>query len=1084
MTNSNSLYDAPTREIYLLENVSIQGRKTELRQLLKLLNLAKTGQPKAALITGDAGIGKTALIEAFTGLVYEGVYCRVLNMGKMTYASPEEFYVNIIEKLQAEADDILDEALVAVNEITRELDLHWERQDLVRAIALVKLQESIGGKDAVSQEQLVKAIRSQVPAVKKLKFSVNESIEKLVDLIVNPWVMVATSLLNPMSPPLQEAIKLAETLRDNNYAMPTENKLSQLLSEPRPAVSAHADNTPTRDPFPPLADPELLEKPAPEKNGKKPVHTIVDTEFGALFFEEGIRAPGDPEFQSTSLVPHQSAHSGYTPVVTSVPTSSSAPVGSASASGSYSSATRLDAMPKPIKDPLIRHLMTVFNFINATIDNIDSALLMVVDEWDRIQASPHQNELKEFFSELIYQITEQKNYHFMAVITARTEGESYTIGGALYNHFRTKLLLDALNESACRKLLRNELKDSGVELDEEVSHRIFRLSRGNPLWHLKIASYMRERVESNRVRHVDMGFFEKLGVDHVRSLFELSFTRLKLAFLNDEESLFKVIAALIKHFGENGFSANQAIKEISASQGFTDGYVFEVLRALYRHDFIRLVSAPPAPERRKTDERALTDGSRRHDPNYTLQSRFILEFLQEKTRAIETDISTDEKIMYLKKVIPLSIKSGDLDREKTMEVLAIGDAMGNGELVQFLEDIFMEYLQDDKAVVRVTALNNIALIDSARARKALFNAVRDSDSMVREYAARNLALLSQKNTDPSLATSIVDAMLQCMDDESEAVRAQVYTTLSKYRWHRDLTSVFIKGMSDACDSVRLTSIRNLADLESESPYVFNALMDAVKDPLAEVRRYACIGLQRFPGADSIETIVKILQTDADSGLRSLAADSLSRMEDAKAFNALVTALRKEATEDVKLAVVRALGKRRGWQTEAILQEALQSADWEHMPVFTWACVRSLGQVGSSQRSRDLLRELRGKVPSQIILSAIDLAVRRISEHIDELHQMERQLEEATPLAVSIPSEYAEEVEIPEEETLPEPELLRDEEYEIETSAEAPDTRHATGAPESKYEPGDHYESHVARAAAKSGIPQSPRAKSLLRLPFE
>lgn len=1057
MSNANSLYDAPTREIYLLENVAIQGRKTELRQLLKLLNLAKTGQPKAALITGDAGIGKTALLETFTSLVYEGVYCRVLDMGKMTLQSPEEVYVSLIEKLQAEANDILDEALVAVNEITHELDLRWERQDLVRAIALVKLQESIGGKEAISQEQLVKAIRSQVPAVKKLKFSVNESIEKLVDLIVNPWVMVATSLLNPMSPPLQEAIKLAETLRDNNFSLPDEAKLSQLLNEPRPAVHPAPEPVSAREPFPPISDPEVIERGGTES--LKSLPTIIDTEFGVIF-EEGVRPIGETDFQSTSLVP------------THHPTTSHASSSLSSGSASYTPA-RAEIPAKPIKDPLIKHLMTVFNFVNATIENIDSALLLIIDEWDRIQHTPQQNELKEFFSELLYQITEQKNYHFMAVIAARTEGESYTLGGAMYNHFRTKLLLDALNESACRKLIRNPLKDIGVELDEEVNHRIFKLSKGNPFWQLKIGTYMKERVEGNRLRHVDMNFFDKLGIDQVNSLFELSFTRLKLTFLNDEESLYKVIAALIKLFGEERFSANRAIKEISASQGFTDGYVFEVLRALFRHDFIRQVEISHQ-ERRKTDGRALEDRSRKHDPYYTIQSRFILEFLKEKTRTIETDISTDEKIMYLKKVIPLSVKSGDLDREKTMEVLALGDAMGNGELVTFLEDIFIEYLHDDKPVVRVTALNNIALIDSQRAREALFNTIRDRDSMVREYAARNLSMLSQKSSsDPNLASKIIDAMLQAIDDESEAVRAQVYTTISKYRWHRDLTSVFIKGMSDACDAVRLTSIKNLADADIESPYIFTTLMDAIKDTLPDVRRYACIGLQRFPGAESIEAIVRILQTDTDSAIRALAADSLSRMEDNKAFIALVNALRKEAAEDVKLAVVRALGKRRGWQTEAVLQEALQSADWEHMPVFTWACVRSLGQVGGTERSLGLLKELKGRVKNQnqIINSAIELAIQRISEHIEELHQMERQLEEATPIAVAIPSEYAEEVQIPEEEKIPDQELLAygsEDEPEVSGLYENDELREPINEERPKM-------------AARNG---SQRAQSLLKLPFE
>ncbi len=1007
MTNPNSVHDAPTREIYLLENVALQGRKTELRQLLKLLNLAKTGQPKAALITGDAGIGKTALLETFISLVQEGVYCRVLNLGKMTYASPEEVYTTLIEKLQDDANSILDDALVAVNEITRELDLHWERQDLVRAIALVKLQESIGGKDAISQEQLVKAIRSQVPAVKKIKFSVNESIQKLVDLIVNPWVMVATSLLNPMSQPLQDAIRLAETFRANHFNLPDGQDYDTFINESRvkntPRYDASASN---REPFAPLEESSL---PEGIVSAPRPVKSITPTVESSLnvLIDESVRPINENEFMAPVLA-------------TSAPQQFS----SHHTSGSYTSATRLDNPQKPIKDPLIKHLMTVLNFINATIENIDSGLLLVVDEWDRIQDKPRQTELKEFFTELIYHITEQKNYHYMVAMSARTEGESYTLGGALYNHFRTKLLLDALNESACRKLVRNGLKDIAVDVDEEVNQRAMSLSRGNPFWHLKILNYMKERVEGNRLRHVDIGFFEKLGIEKTDNLFDLSFTRLKLTFLNDEGSLYKVIASLIKQFGEEGFSANQAIKEISASQGFTDGYVFEVLRALFRHDFIRLLDPPKTAGSLAVDHRK--------DPHYAIQSRFIVAFLAEKTRAIETDISTDEKLMFLKKVIPLSVKSGDLDREKTQEVLALGDAMGNPEIVEFLEDVFIEYLQDEKAVVRVTALNNIALIDSAKARDAIFRAMKDDDSMVREYAARNLSLLSQKNAEPGLANRIVDAMIQSIDDEFEAVRTQAYGTLSRYRWHRDLASVFVKGMSDACDAVRLTSIKNLADMETESPYVFRSLLDAIGDPVPEVRRYACIGLQRYPGPEAIDIIVKILQSDQDSGIRALAADSLSRMEDAKAFMALVTALRREASEDVKLAVVRALGKRRGWQTEAILVESLQTADWENMPVFVWACVRSIGQVGGTERSRDLLMELKRKITNPIILSAIDHAVRRLSERVDELRNMERQLEEATPLTVAMPSDYDEDVPLHEEE-LPQDEPGR----EVETAYSAP-----------------------------------------------
>jgi HEAT repeat protein/Cdc6-like AAA superfamily ATPase len=985
LNTTQSIYDAPAKEIYLLENVTIQGRKTELRQLLKLLNLAKSGQPKAALITGDAGIGKSALMETFINLVREGVYCRVLDLGKMGSVSPESLYVTIIDRLQDEANAILDEALLAVNEITAELDLRWERQDLVRAIALVKLQESIGGKDAVSQEQLVKAIRSQVPAIKRLKFSVNESIEKLVDLIVNPWVMVATSILNPMTPSLQEAMRLGATLKESQ-GRPASNGNGAGASERNPYGAIPSDLSPERHAFSALRAEDIaagLADIAPE---------VIDPSQTIIHME----APVVPGFNAPSMMP------GGVP--------------GRSNSGSLGM-TRIEGPARPVKDPLIRHLMTIFNYINGTLENIDSALLITVDEWDRILSDTRQVEMKEFMSELLYHITEQKNYHFMVLLLSRTEGESYTLGGALYNQFRTKLLLDALNEVACRKLVRSQLKEIGVDLEEGVHQRMYKLSRGNPYWHLKILSYLRERVESNRIRHVDVAFFDKLGIENVEQLLELSFTRLKLTFLNDEESLYKVLAALIKTFGERSFSANQAIREISASQGFTDGYVFEVLRALFRHDLICEVQSGAAKPR-PGDDRLLESRSRR-DPHYVIQSRFVLAFLHEKTRSIETDISTDEKLMYLKKIIPLSVKSGELDREKTMEVLALSDAMNKPEIVEFLEDVFIEHLNDDKPVVRVTALNNVALIDSARAREGMFKAMKDEDSMVREYAARNLALLAQKSNDQQLAGHIVDVMLQAIDDESEAVRAQVYATLARYRWHRDLMNVFIKGLSDACETVRVISARNLAEMETASPFVFNTLLDALGDESAEVRRAACQGVQRFTGPEAIEALVKMLQSDTDSGIRALAADSLSHMEDVQAFQALLTALRQEASEDVKLAVARALGKRRGWQTEEALLEAIQNAllqnGIDETPVFVWACIRSLGQVGGTERSLNLLTELKSRVSNTIILSVIEFSSHKISERIGELRQMERQLEQATPLTVAVPSEYEEDVVIPEEE---------------------------------------------------------------------
>ncbi len=942
LSTRDNVYDSPTREIHLLENLAIQGRKTELRQLLKLLNMAKSGQPKAALVTGDAGIGKTALLEALVDVVREGVYCRILNVGRMESPTPEALYVALMDTLVREADGILDEALAAVNEIIRDLDLRWDRRQLGKAISVVRLQETAGGPEAISREQLVKSIRSQVPAVKKLKLSVNDSIERLVDLIVNPWVLVASAIQNPMHPALQEALDVAARLKSGQEPV-------------TPLPVAHPEPSPASE-----DDPELV-------NASE---AIIHLQAQPVANLPAVLEP-DPDLPDFPPVP------------------------------AYPVAMHLEPTVKPIRNPLVKHLMNVFRFVNGAIQTLDTGMLVLIDEWDRIQTLPEREALKEFLNELLYQMGEQKDFHFMTVVSARNEGESYTLGGTLFNQFRTKLLLDPLNEAQCRKLIRTPLQQVNATADEDVNRRVYALSKGNPYWHLKIVHYLKERVESNRVCFVDTPFFDKLGIEDPQSTMELGFTRLKLAFLNDENALHKAIAALLKQFGERVFSAGEAIREISISQGMADGYVFEVLRGLYRHDFIRQLPAGK-------------DGEK-GDPRYALQSRFAYEFLVDKTRAIETDISTDEKLGYLKRIIPLSVKSGELDREKTREVIALSDAMGKREMVDFLEGVFLEALGDDKPVVRVTALNNLAMIDSAAAREAIFKAMNDRDPMVREYAARNLSQLSLKQADSTLSQRIIDALLKAVDDEFEGVRGQVYGTLAKYSQHRDLTHVFVKGLSDACDHVRLTSVRQLSEVESDSPFVYNALLDAMADSVAEVRRYACIGLQKYHRQETIDAIVHMLETDTDHSLRALAADSLTGMGENKAFQALVKALHKEDSEDVRLAAVRALGKRRGWQTEEVLLNTIASLDIDIQPVFAWAAIRSLGQAGGTERSLILLSELAAKTTNSILASVIEYASRKIQGRIDELRQLERQLEAATPLTIAIPSEYREDVVVLEDE---------------------------------------------------------------------
>ena len=946
--------DIQNQEIDLLESAAICGRKTELRQLLKLLAMAKAGQPKAVLVLGDTGIGKTALLEAFGGIVRRGMYSRILDISDRLLRSPADLYLALIESLQNEANAVLDEALIAANDVNRELGMTWERQDLLRAVSLVKLQESISGigtmtPGSAQHEKLAKALRNSVPTSKKLKLPVNDQIDKLVSLVINPWVNIAAVIANPTmaasgNTALQEALEVAQHLKQNTPlpATKTEKALSGDTQEEAPVIDLPGGNNPSKT-------------------------------TSALSRQYQQNALGNNSQEELQEEPEE----GETPVTEST-------------------------------EKLLRHLTQVFRFVNNTLENIDSALLIVIDQWEQVLTLPEQqrDDLKTMLAELLKSSTDGINQHMMVVVGSRSEGESYSLGGSLYNYFRTKLLLPGLSEKEAFRMIRFSLKQEGLDLDEAVHHQMFRLTRGNPFWHHKLLSYVKERAEANKVERIDFMFYRKLGIESLDDICELSFTRVKLAFLNDEESLYKILATIFKQYGTQPFLAMQAIKEISVSQGFADNLVFEVLKRLEQHNFLIAMR-----------------GKARQDLRYKIQSIHAYDFLKEKTRSIETDISTDEKLHYLKKIIPLSVKSGELDRNKTQEVIALSHTLGNQDMIGFLEETFIEYLHDERPVVRVTSLNNLALIDSERSREAVFEAIADDNAMVREYATRNMASLAQKTVDPLFHRRVVETLTDCVDDDYEIVREQVYETLSRYRWNHDLTNIFVKGMSDASETVRLHCIKNLADMPSENPFVKNALMDATDDKNPEVRKQACVGIQHYPGEETIRLLVQRLRNDADTGIRALAADSLSRMEEDSALGALVDALYKEQSEDVKLAVIRAMGKRKSWKNEEVLvtlvEEAIESLNTSKPcpPAVLWATVRSLGNTGGTERSKSALSDLKAATTNEIIVNAAEFAIRKIDDRISDLRHLERELQEATPTTTAVPSEYNDEVAVLEDDAI-------------------------------------------------------------------
>ncbi len=1056
------LLDSLSREIQLLEQAPVIGRKKELRQLLKLLHLAKTGQTKSVLINGDKGIGKTALLDSFKTIVNKALYCRTISLEATDIVSPEHLCISILNKLRQECAQILDEALVAVNTQTTDIGMQWDRLDLIRAVSLVKIQEGlpngVDGRGSTQHEKLMKAIRSSVPTVKKLKMSVNDTIENLVGLVTNPWVMAAASILEPVDPKLRAIYEKLE--QQSTIALPPEEGI-RLFNQRHEDndnnnVSTESNDTETK--------PEI---PKVKLNRGANMHPDADAAIDSLFesrelsIEEMVKATEIKLGRSIEALPspvkntdhHHSSEHATRSGVSHVQIENKTRFGNTSrvavpadpdylndvvtnsivddASSNEQNLKRNTLPPKLDADVLsdeaslnsneaewLNDLLYVVNHVNHFIEDIETALFVSIDGWDKavtsIESRAKQINLKRFFAHFMQQTVDKRNFHFMLLLSCTTENQSQTLGGTIYPLFRNKLLLSPLSPPNHATFIRQRLKEAKLTVTDDVLETTYNLTLGNPYWNAKIIHALLERSRTNHVSHIDNTFYRRLGVENLTDILEMAFTRLKLISLDQEPNLYKVIAALLNNYGTKRFSTNKALKEISLSQHVSETFVFEVLRQLYNQHFLVDVSnqnkATSSNDNNTPLFNSVKDETRLK--YYRIESATVFDFLKEKTRHAETDISTDEKLAYLRGIIPLSIRSGELSREKTQEVIQLCHTLNDTSMVQFIEDALFEYFDDSEAVVRVNVLNNLALMHSDRSREAILHALRDSNPLVREYASRNLKELSEKNTPLVFKHRIVESMIGCIDDDSDLVRTQVYQTLSDFRDQHELTAIFLKGMNDACEHVRLVSVESLLECESNSPYLRTAFTDACRDPHPEIRKYGCMGIRRYQGSDIVRLLSERLQEDEDNGIRAIAADALCMMEDDRALQALVQALNQPVVDsdpmsnyqDVKLAIVRSLGKAIGWRSEEILLDYLESTleaqrkrDNEHDydAAVVWATVRSIGKVASTQRSLHMLNTMLSTCQNEFIINALEQALQAILFRVENLRSMENQLSQAS-----------------------------------------------------------------------------------------
>jgi len=135
------------------------------------------------------------------------------------------------------------------------------------------------------------------------------------------------------------------------------------------------------------------------------------------------------------------------------------------------------------------------------------------------------------------------------------------------------------------------------------------------------------------------------------------------------------------------------------------------------------------------------------------------------------------------------------------------------------------------------------------------------------------------------------------------------------------------------------------------------LRNLLSSPNAAVRRRAALAAGRIGSEESIPSLTNLLEKDADTGVRSMAAFALGEIESAAAANVLVTTLKNTNTlGELRARTIEALGKIAGV-----------------LPTDQQARKRELGAVIVDALKFELQR--RGTADSQTILFGITAALR-------------------------------------------------------------------------------------------------------------
>lgn len=608
--------------------------------------------------------------------------------------------------------------------------------------------------------------------------------------------------------------------------------------------------------------------------------------------------------------------------------------------------------------------LTAFHqWVDGVMTGGERALVMV-DDWET-----HAKDHPTLTNDWLTFLQQSKNQRIQTVLACRAENISQTLAGPILANSQPPVMLPALSPSAEAALLTqhlNEIGEDPMTCHPTVLAKLRQVTGGLPLLTETMATTLANQAKVLEVNELSLEQWLSLGLQTPSDLWEMLFNRVVVAHLPHEGNVLRVMAALRDRLntlatttGQLGEGLEPLVTHIHQSQQLGRVFVTSVLHHLTHVGFLAEIST----------EHEVTE--------LTWANRLAEEVITNKTRWVEADVPCEEKLVYLKKVIPLSIQAGEFDAQRTQEAIALASSDGFAELKPFLENTLTEAAHPAQPLPqRLNAVNCLATLATASCIEVLTELIDDNEATLREYSLRHLKTLAQEHQlSASQGEIICKALLPVLDTPDNALRSLAYQTMASLPLDHassGMTAVYLKGLADKWPPIRHLAIQQLHHADMNTAMVRHAMIDATQDDDVEVRRQACLNLQRHPHPKAVEALLAVLEHDNNPQLRALAVRLIAQLPGNHTLPTLLTALNWELDTDVQITLVRALRRFPGERIEDLLCQKLFAKKGGKLatPIeLQWAIVQTLGDIGQAQTTVNALERLIPITEDPFLLSA-------------------------------------------------------------------------------------------------------------------